>query len=76
MIGRIDSKGRLYIPKKLREKLGGDEVYLVEIGGRIVIVPKPRDPVGDLEEVGKNLPDKPIEVLKEEILRQAMEEIE
>jgi len=76
VIGRIDSKGRLYIPKKIREKLSGDEVYLVEIGGRVVIVPKPRDPVKDLEEVGKDLPDKPIGVLREEILRQAMEEIE
>lgn len=76
MIGKIDSKGRLYIPKKLREKLSGDEVYLVEVGGRIVIVPKPRDPVKDLEEVGKDLPDKLIKELREEILRQAMEEIE
>jgi len=75
MLARIDSKGRLYIPKKMREKLG-NEVYLVEMDNGIIVIPKPKDPVKELEEIGKSLPDKPIEELKKEILKQAMEELE
>ena len=75
MLAKIDSKGRLYIPKKIREKLG-NEVYLVEMGNGIIVIPKPKDPVKELEEIGKSLPDKPIEELKKEILKQAMEELE
>jgi len=75
MMARIDSKGRLYIPRKMREKLGS-EVYLVEIHDGIVVIPKPEDPVKELEEIGKSLPDKPIGELKMEIIKQAMEELE
>ena len=42
----------------------------------IIVIPKPKDPVKELEEIGKSLPDKPIEELKREILKQAMEELE
>jgi len=75
MLAKIDSKGRLYIPKKIREKLG-NEVYLIEMDDGLIIIPKPKDPLKELEEIGKSLPDKPIEELRKEILKQAMEEIE
>lgn len=75
MLAKIDSKGRLYIPKKIREKLGR-EVFLVEIDDGIFVIPKPKDPVKELEEIGKKLPDKPIEEIKKDILRQALEELE
>ncbi|AEA46524.1 AbrB/MazE/SpoVT family DNA-binding domain-containing protein [Archaeoglobus veneficus] len=75
MLIKVDSRGRLYIPKKIRGKLG-NEVYLVEMDDGIVIIPKPRDPVKELEEIGKSLPDKSIEELRKEITEQAMEEIE
>jgi len=74
VLARIDSKGRLYIPKKLREGLG-NEVYLVKVGSEIVIVPRPKDPLKKLEELGKKIPDIPIEELKKEIMKQALEEI-
>ncbi len=41
----------------------------------IIVIPKPKDPVKELEEIGKSLPDKPIEELKKEILKQAMKEL-
>lgn len=75
MLAKIDAKGRLYIPKKLRKKLGS-EVYLVEMEEKIIVIPKPDDPLKELEEIGKSLPDKSIEELRKEILKQAMEEIE
>jgi len=75
MLARIDSKGRLYIPKRLREKLG-KEVYLVEIGGRIVIIPKPVDPLKELEKLGRDLPDISISELRKEIWKQALRELE
>lgn len=74
MISKVDSRGRLYIPKSMRSKVG-DEVYLVETPNGILIIPKPRDPMKELEELGKSLPDVSPEKLKREILKQALEEL-
>ncbi|WP_175060146.1 AbrB/MazE/SpoVT family DNA-binding domain-containing protein [Thermococcus sp. 2319x1] len=74
MLSKIDSKGRLYIPKKMREKLTRD-VYLVETPDGILIVPKPKDPIKELEKLGRNLPNKTIEELKKDILNQALDEL-
>ncbi|AFL94762.1 hypothetical protein containing AbrB/MazE/MraZ-like domain [Thermococcus cleftensis] len=70
MLARVDSRGRLYLPKELRENLPR-EVYLVRVDDGILIVPKPDDPVKELEELGKGLPDVPIEELRREILKEA-----
>jgi bifunctional DNA-binding transcriptional regulator/antitoxin component of YhaV-PrlF toxin-antitoxin module len=70
MLARVDSRGRLYLPKELRENLPR-EVYLVRVDDGILIVPKPDDPVKELEELGKDLPDFPIEGLRREILKEA-----
>ncbi|NJE00710.1 AbrB/MazE/SpoVT family DNA-binding domain-containing protein [Thermococcus sp. JdF3] len=70
MLARVDSRGRLYLPKELRENLPR-EVYLVRVDDGILIVPKPDDPVKELEELGKDLPDVPIEELRREILKEA-----
>ncbi len=50
---RVDSKGRIVLPKKFRDALGireGDELVLVLEGGR-VIIEKAEDPFKVLEEV-------------------------
>ncbi|EEB74029.1 AbrB/MazE/SpoVT family DNA-binding domain-containing protein [Thermococcus sp. AM4] len=70
MLARVDSRGRLYIPKELRKNLSG-EVYLVRVAEGILIVPKPEDPLGELEELGKKLPDVSLEELRREILKEA-----
>ncbi|AHL23835.1 AbrB/MazE/SpoVT family DNA-binding domain-containing protein [Thermococcus nautili] len=70
MLARVDSRGRLYIPKELRKNLSG-EVYLVRVAEGILIVPKPKDPLGELEELGKKLPDVSLEELRREILKEA-----
>ena len=50
---RVDSKGRIVLPKKFRDALGireGDELVLVLEGGK-VIIKKAEDPFKVLEEV-------------------------
>ena len=74
MLARIDSKGRLYIPKRMRKGLGR-EVYLVRVDNRIIIIPKPRDPLKTLEKLGDKIPEVSLEELKREIMRQAEEEV-
>ncbi|NJE00069.1 AbrB/MazE/SpoVT family DNA-binding domain-containing protein [Thermococcus sp. LS1] len=75
MLAKVDSKGRLYLPKSIRKGISR-EVYLVDLNGEILIVPKPEDPLMELEELGKLLPDKSIEELKKEILEEALRELE
>jgi len=74
MLSKVDEKGRLYLGRELRERLG-KEVYVVEIDGGILIVPKPKDPVKALEMLGASLPDKPIRELRKEIAEKAREEL-
>ncbi len=72
---KVDERGRLYIPKSLRGKIGR-EAYLVEVGDGILIIPKPKDPIKELEKIGKKIPDKTIEEIRKDIVKQAMEELE
>ncbi|NJE30631.1 AbrB family transcriptional regulator [Thermococcus sp. 18S1] len=70
MLAKVDSKGRLYIPKELRKSLS-QEVYLVRVEDGILIIPKPDDPIKELEELGKKLPNLTLEELKREIIKEA-----
>ncbi len=74
MISKIDEKGRLYLPKKIRRGLKG-KVYVVRMGNEVVIIPIPEDPVSELAEIGRKLPDKPVREFRKEIERAALEEI-
>ena len=55
MTSKIDSKGRVYIPKSMRKKLTRD-VYLVETPEGILIIPKPKDPIKEPGTNWKKLP--------------------
>ncbi|AEK72796.1 hypothetical protein GQS_04475 [Thermococcus sp. 4557] len=70
MLAKVDSKGRLYLPKELRKDLPR-EVYLVRVEDGILIIPKPEDPLKELEELGKKLPALTLEELKREIIKEA-----
>ncbi len=74
MISKIDEKGRLYLPKRIRRGLKR-KVYVVRMGNEVVIVPIPDDPISELAELGRRLPDKSIKEFKKEIERAALEEI-
>ncbi|WP_456395259.1 AbrB/MazE/SpoVT family DNA-binding domain-containing protein [Thermococcus sp.] len=74
MISKMDSKGRLYIPRSMRERVG-KEVYLVETPDGILIIPKPEDPLKELKEIGKSLPKVSLDELKRGILKQALEDL-
>lgn len=71
---KIDSKGRLYLKGRLREKVG-NEAYAIELGNMVLIVPKPMNPIEELGRVGSKLPELSIEELKEEIAREAKREV-
>lgn len=74
MMLKCDERGRIYLPKHIREKFG-EEFYLVETKEGIHLIPIPANPVEDLEKIGKKLPEKSIKELKEDILKQAAEEL-
>lgn len=44
-----DDRGRIYLPKKIREKFG-DEYRIVELPNRVVLLPLPDDPLESLHE--------------------------
>jgi len=58
---RVDSKGRVSIPKSLRKSLGldrGTELEVFEEGGRIILAPLMEDPVEAIFDVlGQALPE-------------------
>ncbi len=74
MIVKCDAKGRVYIPKKMQEKLT-KEAFAVETPDGILLIPISDDPVAELEQLGKKLPQLTLKGLKEEILKQAQEEM-
>ncbi len=75
MWAKVDDRGRIYLPKPVREKIG-KEVFVVEVKDGILLIPKPEDPVKELENIGKLLPDKSIKEFRDEIEKAAEEEIE
>jgi len=73
MEAKIDKRGRIYLPKPVRKKLG-ESVYLTEFKDGILIIPKPKDPVRQLEELGKLITAKTITEIKKDIEDEAMKE--
>lgn len=54
----ITSKGQITIPKKIRERLGlkpGTKVAFLVRGKEVVLMPKPKDPLKELENLRKEI---------------------
>lgn len=64
--------GRIYLPKRLREKYG-EEFELVDRGDRLVLIPIDDDPLKALREEVR-LSEKSVAELKDAALAQALEE--
>lgn len=51
-----DKKGRIYLKEEVRDRYGR-KFYLIEGLNEVILLPIPQDPLKDLQELGKNLPD-------------------
>ena len=51
---RVDEKGRINIGKEARKKYG-DSFFVIKLSGEIILIPKPKDPVAELQKWGKEL---------------------
>lgn len=63
----VSSKGQVVIPQGIREKLRikkGQRVKIEEVGGTIVIVPIPKDPVKALKGAAKGITGKSTETIR------------
>jgi AbrB family looped-hinge helix DNA binding protein len=52
----LSSKGQLVIPQHIREELGlhaGDRLFIIASGKRLIIAPKPEDPLEALLALGR-----------------------
>ena len=73
---RITRQGQTTIPKDLREKYGleeGDEVTYIDLGGQIILLPKPKDPIEALKRIRVET-EKSVEEIKREALESATRE--
>lgn len=66
MSTETDGQGRLYLPKRLREKYG-EKYHIVEYEDRIELVPVADDPLAAVREAAGDLRDASIEEIREEI---------
>lgn len=70
-----DERGRLYLPKDVRERFG-EEYRVVELPNYVALFPVAENPLAAVEEaVGDTLEGNSIEELQEEARRKGREEI-
>ena len=69
-----DKKGRIRLSQAVRSKYG-EKFVIVEMPGKLVLLPVPDDAVKDLEEWGKPLQHLSLEEIKRIIDKRAMEEV-
>jgi hypothetical protein len=72
---KVDKKGRVYLPKEVREKFKSEEFFLVTLPSGILLITRVDDPLKALEEEGKKLPNVDIKVLRKVIQEEAEKEV-
>ncbi|WP_128475941.1 AbrB/MazE/SpoVT family DNA-binding domain-containing protein [Halorussus pelagicus] len=75
MSAETDRQGRLYIPKKIREKYG-QKYHIVMYEDRIELIPVADDPLAAVREAAGELRDTSIEEIQEDIEAEAKDEAE
>ena len=73
-IAQCDSKGRLYLKEALRHRYG-NRFLVVEAVDEVLLLPVSDDPLEDLEQLGKELPDISVKEIRKAILKRARQEI-
>ncbi len=75
MSAETDAQGRLYIPKKVREKYG-QKYHIVMYEDRIELIPVADDPLAAVREAAGELHDASVEVIRADIAAEAKDEAE
>jgi bifunctional DNA-binding transcriptional regulator/antitoxin component of YhaV-PrlF toxin-antitoxin module len=76
MASKTDADGRLYLPKEIRER-HGERYRIVDLPGRIVLVPIDDDPIAAVRDaVGDAFEGESIDDIKAEALETAKAEID
>lgn len=70
MSAETDRQGRLYIPKKVREKYG-DKYHIVAYEDRIELIPVADDPLAAVREAAGDLREASVEEIREDIEAEA-----
>ena len=70
MSTETDGHGRLYLPKRLREKYG-EKYHIVEYEDRFELIPVAEDPLAAVREAAGDLRDAPIEEIRDDIEEEA-----
>jgi DNA-binding transcriptional regulator/RsmH inhibitor MraZ len=73
-IVKMDKVGRIHIPTSLKYDLG-PRFIITRLGDKLILTSMPEDPIKDLEEMGKSIPDKTLKDLRKEILEEAYNDI-
>jgi bifunctional DNA-binding transcriptional regulator/antitoxin component of YhaV-PrlF toxin-antitoxin module len=73
-IVKMDKGGRIHIPSSLKYNIG-PKFIITRFGDKLILTSMPVDPIGDLEEIGKNIPDKTLKDLRKEILEEAYNDL-
>ena len=71
---KCDRKGRIQLKASMISKYG-DEFFVVQAPGKLILFPIPDDPVKDLEEWGKPLQHMSLKEIKSIIDKRAREEV-
>lgn len=66
MSAETDGHGRLYLPKRLREKYG-EKYHIVEYEDRVELIPVADDPLAAVREAAGDLRDASIEEIQDDI---------
>ncbi|MGP6207623.1 AbrB family transcriptional regulator [Cuniculiplasma sp. SKW3] len=73
-IVKMDKGGRIHIPKGLKHNLG-PRFIITRLGDKLILTSLPVNPIEDLEELGKSIPDKTLKDLRKEILEEAYNDL-
>lgn len=69
-----DAKGRLYLNEKIRTKYG-ERFVAVPTLSEVLLIPAPKDPVGDLREATTRLRGKSLKALRDAIHQQTLKQV-